>query len=155
MPLLHVGGHRLRIHQGRVARPAQLPMEDGWDNRQRWTGSRYRIRRLPTDLQPALECSLPSSTTKYGLPLEDKMGANLGRRLLRHLWKGLNYTAYAAAWMPPVPLRVYPDAEQDVATTPTPSLPPAHPERLVPDEPISAEAASLWMQLSDLGKPPR
>lgn len=75
--------------------------------------------------------------------------------LLRHIWSGLGYVGwFAAGPMPAQYGRYVPDvpAEQPAPTPPaTPSLPPAaHPERLVPDEPLTEEASELWAQLSDL-----
>ncbi|GLW63964.1 hypothetical protein Arub01_22080 [Actinomadura rubrobrunea] len=71
------------------------------------------------------------------------MGRGLPRRLLRYVWSGLAYVGYGMAGA------VLGGHQWHAARTPpTPSVPPpAHPERLVPDVPLSEEEARLWAQL--------
>lgn len=84
------------------------------------------------------------------------MRPGLARRLLRHFWIGLGYFGCAVMGMTPKQYYRYFTAieEQSAAEAPTTAAlpPPAHPERLVPDEPLSEEASRLWAQL-DLGGP--
>jgi hypothetical protein len=83
------------------------------------------------------------------------MGSNLPRRLLRLIWNGLGYCSLAMGMTPLYYYRHYLNAsthpeEEQPPMPPEPA--PGHPERLVPNEPLSEEASRLWAQLADLDR---
>ncbi|MFA1538388.1 DUF6059 family protein [Actinomadura monticuli] len=96
------------------------------------------------------------------------MGRGRLRRALRYLSTGMGYVGFGVIGMTPSQYMRYVAQREDGAAhepgaaghaaaaaedPPDGSLPPpAHPERLVPGEPLSEEASRLWAQLGDLGR---
>ncbi|MFA1548277.1 DUF6059 family protein [Actinomadura chokoriensis] len=81
------------------------------------------------------------------------MRSGLLRRVLRYLCIGLGYTGFGVLGMTPSQYMRYTAQREADKRSSTPALPPpAHPERLVPGEPLSEEASRLWSQLDDLGR---
>ncbi|MDL4774143.1 MULTISPECIES: DUF6059 family protein [Thermomonosporaceae] len=87
------------------------------------------------------------------------MGSGLLRRVLRYVLIGLGHAGLGTLGMTPSQyMRYIAEYEADAGARSgdgpsTPSLPPpAHPERLVPGEPLGEEASGLWAQLDDLGR---
>jgi len=99
------------------------------------------------------------------------MRPSLPLRLLREFWAGLGYYGCSVMGMTPKQFYNYLASDEqhgeheehgvngDCAecsgkALATPELPPAaHPERLVPDEPLSEEASRLWSELNLGGWP--
>ncbi|MFB4306657.1 DUF6059 family protein [Actinomadura sp. GTD37] len=87
------------------------------------------------------------------------MGPGLLRRALRYLSAGLGYVGFGVIGMTPSQYMRYAanreagsEAEAEECASHLTPPPPAHPERLVPGEPLSEEASRLWAQLGDLGR---
>jgi hypothetical protein len=84
------------------------------------------------------------------------MRPSLPRRLLREFWAGLGYYGCSVMGMTPKQFYNYvaSDGEFPDELPATPALPSAaHPECLVPDEPLSEEASRLWTELNMGGWP--
>lgn len=90
------------------------------------------------------------------------MRPSLPLRLLREFWAGLGYYGCSVMGMTPKQFFNYLAADEEYEENgerpeevlATPELPSAaHPERLVPDEPLSEEASRLWSELNLGGWP--